>query len=85
MNKENQFKDTPLCGAKARSRGGQPCKKKATKGSGFNRCRLHGGLNYLLRTNGPYSKNAEEARKSEQELLKEMKLSLMEIKTRIEP
>ena len=37
-----------VCGARARTRGGQPCQAKPVKGK--KRCRLHGGLSTGPRT-----------------------------------
>lgn len=69
-----------LCGAKCRSKGGEPCEMPATKGSGYTRCRMHGGNHFKRKTHGKATKRAKEQRKRERQLLKEMKAISKEIK-----
>lgn len=59
------------CGAKCRSKGGDPCLQPAMKES--NRCRMHFGHARELRTHGRLTIQAEEERRQERALLKEMK------------
>lgn len=71
-----------LCGAKCRSKGGEPCEMTATKGSGYTRCKMHGGNHYKNKTHGKTTKRAKEQRKKERDLLREMKAITMEIRKR---
>lgn len=68
-----------LCGAKCRTKGGAPCEMIATKGSGYTRCRMHGGNHYKNKTHGKTTKRAKDQRKTERQLLNEMKAVLKEI------
>lgn len=76
MQRAESRKPAPAdrCGARARSRGGQPCQASPVKGKG--RCRMHGGLSTGPRTpeglersrrarwkHGYYSREAREQRR----------------------
>ena len=60
------------CGAKCRTKGGNPCLQPAMKES--NRCRMHFGHSRKLKTHGRLTIQAEEERKQQRILLKEMKI-----------
>lgn len=60
-----------LCGAKCRTKGGDPCTNPAMKES--NRCRMHFGHARKLRTHGRLTIQAQEERKQQRDLLKKMK------------
>lgn len=66
-----------LCGAKCRTKNGAPCEQPAMKDS--NRCRMHFGHARKLRTHGRLTIQAEEERKQQRALLKEMKAINREI------
>jgi len=72
-------KGVKLCGAKCRTKGGAPCEMAATKGSGYTRCRMHGGNHYKNKTHGKTTIRAKEQRKKERDFLKEMKAVTREI------
>jgi len=59
------------CGAKCRTKNGDPCLQPAMKDS--NRCRMHFGHARKLRTHGRLTIQAEEERRQQRALLKEMK------------
>jgi hypothetical protein len=67
-----------LCGAKCRSKGGEPCEQPAMKGS--NRCRMHFGHSRKLKTHGRLTIQAQSERKQQRVLLKEMKAVNEDIK-----
>ena len=66
-------KGAKLCGAKCRTKGGAPCEMPATKGSGYTRCRMHGGNHYKNKKHGKTTVRAKEERKMERAFLKKMK------------
>lgn len=72
-------KGAKLCGAKCRTKGGAPCEMAATKGSGYLRCRMHGGNHYKNKTHGKTTLMAKEQRGKERAFLKEMKAASREI------
>lgn len=74
------IKGAILCGAKCRTKRGAPCEMAATKGSGYTRCRMHGGNHFKNKTHGKTTIRAKEERKKESDLLKEMKDVTREIK-----
>ena len=59
------------CGAKCRTKNGDPCLQPAMKDS--HRCRMHFGHARKLRTHGRLTIQAEEERRQQRALLKEMK------------
>ena len=59
-----------LCGAKCRTKGGDPCLSPGMKNG---RCRMHGGVFYKRETHGGTTLRAIEHRRKERELLREMK------------
>jgi hypothetical protein len=59
------------CGAKCRTKNGDPCMQPAMRES--NRCRMHFGHARKLRTHGRLTIQAEEERKQQRVLLKEMR------------
>jgi len=59
------------CGAKCRTKNGAPCLQPAMKDS--NRCRMHFGHARKLKTHGRRTIQANEERKQQKVLLKEMK------------
>lgn len=61
-----------ICGAKCRTKNGDPCLQPAMKES--NRCRMHFGHARKLRTHGRLTKQAEAERKQHRVLLKEIKI-----------
>ncbi|MFZ0565790.1 MAG: hypothetical protein WAM28_06365 [Chlamydiales bacterium] len=63
-------KGARLCGAKCRTKGGEPCTGPAMKNG---RCRMHGGVFYKRETHGMTTLRAKEQRKKERAFLKEMK------------
>lgn len=65
------------CGAKCRTKGGDPCLQPAMKES--NRCRMHFGHSRKLKTHGRLTIQAEEERKQQRALLKDMKALNREI------
>jgi hypothetical protein len=77
-----------LCGAKARSRGGQPCLQPAMKNG---RCRFHGGLSTGAKTpegrarlvtnfkHGRRSKAFVEEQRRKRQLMRECKAMLDEV------
>jgi hypothetical protein len=60
-----------MCGARCRTKGGAPCAQPAMIGS--NRCRMHFGHSSKFQKHGRYSLAAEEERRQNRALLKEMK------------
>lgn len=60
-----------LCGAKCRSKGGEPCLQPAMSES--NRCRMHFGHARKFKTHGRLTIRAKEERSQQKTLLKEMK------------
>jgi hypothetical protein len=64
------FKDIKRCGAKARTRGGAPCRGPAMKNG---RCRMHGGVFFKRETHGRTTLRAIEERRKERIFLKQMK------------
>lgn len=64
------FKLLPRCGAKARSRDGEPC-KQAQVMNGSGRCYWHGGA--TPKKHGQYSKKTMEERKNFRQLIKDVK------------
>ncbi len=74
-NEPKQLRDAPRCGARARTRGGAPCRAPAVGGK--KRCRLHGGgrgsggqlgpRNGMFRT-GKYSQEGKELVKGLREM-----------------
>lgn len=65
------------CGAKCRTKGGAPCLQPAMKDS--NRCRMHFGHSRKFKTHGRLTIQAEEERKQQRALLKDMKALNREI------
>ena len=65
------------CGARCRTKNGNPCMQPAMRES--NRCRMHFGHARKLRTHGRLTIQAEEERKQQRALLKEMKAINQEI------
>lgn len=65
------------CGAKCRTKNGGPCMQPAMKES--NRCRMHFGHARKLRTHGRLTVQAEEERRQQRALLKEMQAINQEI------
>jgi len=59
-----------LCGAKCRTKGGEPCLNPGMKNG---RCRMHGGVFYKRETHGRTTLRAIENRRKERVLLREMK------------
>jgi len=59
------------CGARCRTKNGDPCMQPAMKDS--NRCRMHFGHARKLKTHGRLTIQAEKERKQQRALLKEMK------------
>ena len=74
-------KGAKLCGAKCRTKGGEPCAGPAMKNG---RCRMHGGVFYKRETHGKTTLRAKEQRKQERAFLKEMKSVSREIKESLE-
>jgi hypothetical protein len=70
-------KGSRLCGARCRSKNGEPCLQPAMKDS--NRCRMHYGHARKQRTHGRLTIEAQEERKQNRALLKEMKAMNQEI------
>lgn len=70
------------CGAKCRTKGGDPCLQPAMRES--NRCRMHFGHARKLKTHGRLTIQAEEERKQQRALLKEMKAINQEIEKALE-
>ncbi len=65
------------CGAKCRTKNGDPCLQPAMRES--NRCRMHFGHARKLKTHGRLTVQAEEERKQQRAFLKEMKVFRREI------
>lgn len=65
------------CGARCRTKNGDPCMQPAMKES--NRCRMHFGHARKLKTHGRLTIQAEEERKQQRALFKEMKAINQEI------
>ena len=65
------------CGAKCRTKGGEPCLSPAMKGS--NRCRMHFGHSRKFKTHGRLTIQAKADRKQQRNLLKDMKTINQEI------
>lgn len=68
-----------LCGARCRTKGGEPCLMPATSGSGFVRCRIHGGFTFKAMKHGHETIRAREQRKRERQLIRQMKAINKEI------
>jgi hypothetical protein len=66
-----------LCGARCRTKNGDPCMQPAMRDS--NRCRMHFGHARKLKTHGRLTIQAEEERKQQRALLKEMKTISQEL------
>lgn len=66
------------CGARCRTKNGDPCMQPAMKES--NRCRMHFGHAKKLRTHGRLTINAENERKQQRVILNEMRALLKEVK-----
>lgn len=60
------------CGAKCRTKNGDPCLQPAMRDS--NRCRMHFGHARKLKTHGRLTAQAEAERRQQRALLKEMKI-----------
>lgn len=71
-------KGARLCGARCRTKNGMPCLNPAMKDS--NRCRMHFGHARKLKTHGRLTVKAEEERKEQRNLLREMKMFNKQIK-----
>lgn len=67
------------CGAKCRTKNGEPCMQPAMKES--NRCRMHFGHAYKLKTHGRLTCQAIEERRHQRTLLKEMRTMNTEIQS----
>ena len=65
------------CGARCRTKNGDPCMQPAMRES--NRCRMHFGHARKLKTHGRLTIQAEEERQQQRALLKEMKAINQEI------
>jgi len=65
------------CGARCRTKNGDPCMQPAMRDS--NRCRMHFGHARKLKTHGRLTIQAEEERRQQRALLKEMKVVNHEI------
>lgn len=65
------------CGAKCRTKNGDPCMQPAMRES--NRCRMHFGHARKLKTHGRLTIQAEEERQQQRALLKEMNIINQEI------
>lgn len=65
------------CGARCRTKNGEPCLQPAMRDS--NRCRMHFGHARKLKTHGRLTILAEEERRQQRALLKEMKAVSQEI------
>ena len=59
------------CGARCRTKGGDPCLQPAMKDS--NRCRMHFGHSRKLKTHGRQTIQAQAERKQQRALLKKLK------------
>lgn len=70
------IKGAKLCGAKCRTKGGNPCEQPGMKNG---RCRMHGGVFYRRETHGGTTLRMIEERKRERFLLREMKNVIKEI------
>ncbi len=70
------IKGVKLCGAKCRTKGGDPCLQPGMKNG---RCRKHGGCLYKKEIHGRYTLRAKAERKKENALLREMKTLNREI------
>lgn len=68
-----------FCGAKCRTKNGEPCLQPAMRES--NRCRMHFGHARKLRAHGRLTANAEEEKNSQRTLLKEMRILNHELKS----
>ncbi len=66
-----------LCGARCRTKNGGLCEQPAMRAS--NRCRMHFGHARKLKTHGRLTIQAEEERKQQRALLREMKAINAEI------
>ena len=66
------------CGAKCRTKGGDPCLQPAMRDS--NRCRMHFGHSRKLKTHGRLTIQVIEERGRQRAFLKEMKKINREIK-----
>jgi len=73
------IKGVKLCGAKCRTKGGDPCEGPAMKNG---RCRMHGGVFYKRETHGKTTLRAKEQRKRERDFLKEMKACTREVENK---
>lgn len=62
------FKDIKRCGARCRTRGGEPCLGPAMKNG---RCRMHGGVRRLK--HGRETLMAKEERRKEKEFIKKLR------------
>jgi hypothetical protein len=60
------------CGARCRTKGGDPCLQPAMKES--NRCRMHFGHARKLKTHGRQTIQAQAERKQQRALLKKLKV-----------
>lgn len=65
------------CGARCRTKGGEPCLQPAMRGS--NRCRMHFGHSRKLIKHGRLTIQAQTERKEQRAFLKEMKILNAEI------
>jgi hypothetical protein len=70
-----------LCGARCRTKNGDPCLQPAMKES--NRCRMHYGHARKQKTHGRLTIQAENERRQQRVLLKEMKAVNQEIEKAI--
>jgi len=66
----------PRCGAKARSRGGEPCMQACVM-NGTGRCHYHGGASNIK--HGLYTKMASEEARQVRELIKDSKKMIANI------
>ncbi len=74
-------KGATLCGAKCRTKGGEPCTQPGMKNG---RCKMHGGVFYKRETHGRKTLRAIKQREQERAILKEMRDVSREVERRIE-
>ena len=63
------IKGVKLCGAKCRTKGGDPCLQPGMKNG---RCKMHGGVFYMRETHGCTTLRAKAERRKERAFVKEM-------------
>lgn len=73
------IKGVKLCGAKCRTKGGEPCLQPGMKNG---RCKMHGGVFYKREIHGGRTLRAIQQRKQERAFLKEMRALTREIEKR---